>query len=88
MDESAEKSLEYYSTNIVNTMVSIRTSLDHGVEKFVFNSSDIVYGDDKPPFVETINLTEDHVATLGKSSIGSISIIWARTVSKAERKFD
>lgn len=54
--ESAEKPLAYYYNNIVSTMVLAKVCLKYGVNKFVFSSSATVYGENKVPFVETMNL--------------------------------
>lgn len=54
--ESIEKPLEYYYNNIVSTMVLSRICLKYGVGKFVFSSSATVYGENKVPFVETMDL--------------------------------
>lgn len=54
--ESIAKPLEYYYNNVVSTMVLAKTCLNYGVEKFVFSSSATVYGENKVPFVETMNL--------------------------------
>lgn len=54
--ESVEKPLAYYYNNIVSTMVLANTCLKYGVKKFVFSSSATVYGDNKVPFVETMEL--------------------------------
>ena len=52
--ESVEKPLEYYHNNIVSTMVLARMCRKYGVKRFVFSSSATVYGDNKVPFVETM----------------------------------
>ncbi len=54
--ESVKKPLEYYYNNIVSTMVLIKACLKYGVNKFVFSSSATVYGENKVPFVETMDL--------------------------------
>ncbi|MDM5332849.1 UDP-glucose 4-epimerase GalE [Ureibacillus composti] len=54
--ESVEKPLEYYYNNIVSTMVLTKACQKHGVNRFVFSSSATVYGDNKVPFVETMDL--------------------------------
>lgn len=54
--ESVEQPLDYYYNNIVSTMVIAKASLDFGVTRFVFSSSATVYGDNKAPFVESMNL--------------------------------
>jgi UDP-glucose 4-epimerase len=54
--ESVKKPLEYYYNNLVSTMVLCKVCKKYGVEKFVFSSSATVYGNNKVPFVETMNL--------------------------------
>ena len=53
--ESVEKPLEYYHNNIVSTMVLAGVCRKHGVKRFVFSSSATVYGDNRVPFVETMD---------------------------------
>jgi len=43
--ESVSKPLEYYSNNLVSTLVLLRIMRAHGVKNFVFSSSATVYGD-------------------------------------------
>ena len=43
--ESVRKPLEYYTNNLVSTLVILNTMRDHGVKNFVFSSSATVYGD-------------------------------------------
>ena len=54
--ESVEKPLDYYYNNTVSTMVLAKACLKHGVKRFVFSSSATVYGENKVPFVETMEL--------------------------------
>jgi UDP-glucose 4-epimerase len=54
--ESVEKPTAYYFNNIVSTMILAKACLKFGVNKFVFSSSATVYGDNKIPFVETMEL--------------------------------
>lgn len=54
--ESVEKPLEYYYNNVVSTMVLTKACQKYGVNRFVFSSSATVYGDNKVPFVETMDL--------------------------------
>lgn len=54
--ESLEKPLQYYMINLISTMVIAKACLIHGVNRFVFSSSATVYGDNKVPFVETMDL--------------------------------
>lgn len=54
--ESVEKPLQYYYNNIVSTMVLAKACIKHNLNKFVFSSSATVYGENKVPFVETMDL--------------------------------
>ncbi len=54
--ESVEKPLEYYYNNIVSTIILSKACIKYNVNKFVFSSSATVYGENKVPFVETMEL--------------------------------
>ncbi|MGM0753105.1 MAG: UDP-glucose 4-epimerase GalE [Bacillota bacterium] len=54
--ESVELPLNYYYNNVVSTMVLASVCQQYGVNHFVFSSSATVYGDNKVPFVETMDL--------------------------------
>jgi UDP-glucose 4-epimerase len=54
--ESVEKPQEYYYNNIVSTIVLTKACQKYSVSRFVFSSSATVYGDNKVPFVETMDL--------------------------------
>lgn len=54
--ESVVKPLIYYENNISSTLVLANTCLKFGVNQFVFSSSATVYGENKVPFVETMDL--------------------------------
>lgn len=54
--ESVEKPLEYYFNNLVSTMVLAKACLKYRVNRFVFSSSATVYGDNKAPFLEDMEL--------------------------------
>ena len=43
--ESVRKPLEYYTNNLVSTLVLLNAMRAHGVKNFVFSSSATVYGD-------------------------------------------
>ena len=43
--ESVEKPLEYYTNNLINSLVILNAMRRHGVHNFVFSSSATVYGD-------------------------------------------
>jgi UDP-glucose 4-epimerase len=54
--ESVELPLTYYYNNLVSTMILSKLCLKYNVNKFVFSSSATVYGDNKVPFVEDMDL--------------------------------
>lgn len=54
--ESVSKPHEYYYNNLIATLVISRACIKHGVKKLLFSSSATVYGDNKAPFVETMEL--------------------------------
>ncbi|WP_174734335.1 UDP-glucose 4-epimerase GalE [Mesobacillus harenae] len=54
--ESVDIPLNYYYNNIVSTMVLAKACQKYNVNRFVFSSSATVYGDNKVPFVETMDL--------------------------------
>lgn len=54
--ESVEKPLQYYYNNLLSTLVVIKACLRYEVNKFVFSSSATVYGDNKSPFKEDMEL--------------------------------
>ncbi len=54
--ESVQKPLDYYYNNILSTINLSKLCLEFNVNKFVFSSSATVYGNNKPPFVETMEL--------------------------------
>ena len=43
--ESVAKPLEYYTNNLVSTLVLLNVMREHGVKNFIFSSSATVYGD-------------------------------------------
>lgn len=54
--ESVEKPLEYYQNNLLSTIVLCKLCKKYNVNKFVFSSSATVYGNNKVPFVESMDL--------------------------------
>ena len=56
--ESVSKPLNYYHNNIVSTMILAKACLKYGTKKLVFSSSATVYGENKVPFIETMDLLE------------------------------
>lgn len=56
--ESVEKPLEYYSNNLINTLVLLETMRKYNVKNFVFSSSATVYGDPQTcPILEEFPLS-------------------------------
>lgn len=56
--ESVEKPLEYYSNNLINTLVLLETMRKYDVKNFVFSSSATVYGDPQTcPILEEFPLS-------------------------------
>ncbi|WP_433959447.1 UDP-glucose 4-epimerase GalE [Cytobacillus horneckiae] len=56
VSESVERPLTYYYNNLVSTLVLVKVCQKYNVNRFVFSSSATVYGDNKVPFVESMNL--------------------------------
>lgn len=54
--ESVAKPLLYYYNNILSTIVLSKLCIKYNVNKFVFSSSATVYGDNKIPFIESMEL--------------------------------
>lgn len=54
--ESVSKPLDYYYCNLVSTMILSKLCLKYSVEKFVFSSSATVYGDNRSPLFEEMEL--------------------------------
>lgn len=54
--ESVDVPLTYYYNNIVSTMVLAGACQKYGVKRFVFSSSATVYGENRVPFIETMDL--------------------------------
>ncbi len=46
----------YYQNNLISTIVVSKLCLKYNVKKIVFSSSSSVYGNNKPPLVETMEL--------------------------------
>lgn len=56
--ESVQKPLEYYSNNLINTLVLLELMKKYDVKKFVFSSSATVYGNPKTcPILENFPLS-------------------------------
>ncbi len=56
--ESIVKPLEYYSNNLISTMILCRLCLEYNVKRFVFSSSAAVYGERPAPLREEMNIGE------------------------------
>ncbi len=56
--ESVEKPLMYYENNLVSTIKLTKLCLKYNVNRFVYSSSATVYGDAKPPMVETMPIMD------------------------------
>lgn len=54
--ESVSSPLKYYRNNVLSTIVLAEACIQHSIKRFVFSSSATVYGDNKIPFVESMNL--------------------------------
>ena len=54
--ESVQKPLAYYRNNLLSTIVLAEACVEHKTPRFVFSSSATVYGDNTPPFSETMPL--------------------------------
>ncbi len=54
--ESVEKPIMYYTNNLNSTLTVCNMCLKYNVNKFIFSSSATVYGANKSPFVETMEL--------------------------------
>ncbi|NLK22341.1 MAG: UDP-glucose 4-epimerase GalE [Epulopiscium sp.] len=56
--ESVSLPLMYYHNNLLSTIVLSEACIRYKVNKFIFSSSATVYGNNKVPFVETMDLME------------------------------
>lgn len=54
--ESVKQPLKYYANNLMSTITVTNVCLKHNVNKIVFSSSATVYGNNKAPFKETMEL--------------------------------
>lgn len=54
--ESVIEPLKYYHNNLTTTMILAKMCLKYKVFRFVFSSSATVYGENKVPFIETMDL--------------------------------
>lgn len=54
--DSAKKPLEYYENNLMSTLAILNACQKFNVNRFVFSSSATVYGENKTPFTETMDL--------------------------------
>jgi UDP-glucose 4-epimerase len=83
--ESVEKPLLYYYNNTVSTMILTKACIKYGVSKIVFSSSATVYGENKVPFVETMELLP---ATNPYGETKAISEKILKDVAKANPDFE
>lgn len=56
VSESIEKPLNYYHNNILSTITLLQVCQKYNVNKFVFSSSATVYGENKSPLKEDMEL--------------------------------
>lgn len=56
--ESVEKPFMYYKNNLNSTLNLAELAVKYNVNKFIFSSSATVYGDQKPPLKETMEVKE------------------------------
>ncbi len=54
--ESVQIPLDYYFNNLLSTIELSKACIKYDVKRLVFSSSATVYGNNKPPFVETMDL--------------------------------
>lgn len=56
VEESKRNPLMYYHNNLLSTIILANICQKYNVKKIVFSSSATVYGDNKVPFIETMEL--------------------------------
>lgn len=83
--ESVEKPLEYYSNNLVNTLVLLETMRKYNTKNFVFSSSATVYGDPHTcPILEDFPLSATNPYGQTKLMIENI----LRDICKADKSLN
>ena len=83
--ESVEKPLEYYSNNLINTIVLLETMKKYNVKNFVFSSSATVYGDPHTcPILEDFPLSATNPYGRTKLMIEDM----LRDIAKAEKQLN
>lgn len=83
--ESVEKPLEYYSNNLINTLVLLETMRKYDVKNFVFSSSATVYGDPHAcPILEDFPLSATNPYGRTKLMIEDM----LRDICKADQSFN
>lgn len=83
--ESVEKPLDYYTNNLISTLVVLNMMKKYNVNNFVFSSSATVYGDPKTcPIIETFPLSTTNPYGTTKLMIENI----LRDISKADKKLN
>lgn len=76
--ESVRKPVEYYSNNLVSTLVLLKVMREHGCNKIVFSSSATVYGDS-----ENVPYTEDQPTGKTTNPYGETKVMQERILSDA-----
>lgn len=83
--ESVEKPLEYYTNNLVNTLILLNLMRKYDVKNFVFSSSATVYGDPHTcPITEDFPLSTTNPYGATKLMIEDV----LRDISKADPSFN
>lgn len=82
--ESIERPLSYYYNNLVSTIVLSNACVEYNVDKFIFSSSATVYGNNKSPINEEMQLLPT-TNPYGESKVMCERIL--RDVSNAHRDF-
>ena len=76
--ESVRKPIEYYTNNLVSTLVLCKVMREHGCKNIVFSSSATVYGDS-----ENVPYTEDQPAGKTTNPYGETKVMQERILSDA-----
>lgn len=83
--ESVEKPLDYYTNNLISTLVVLNIMKKYNINNFVFSSSATVYGDPQTcPILENFPLSTTNPYGATKLMIENI----LRDISKAEKKLN
>ena len=84
VEESVVEPIKYYFNNVVSTMVLVKVCKKYNVKKFVYSSSATVYGENKVPFKEEMELLPAK-NPYGESKVMSERILM--DVAKADPNF-